>query len=301
MEHLPSKLALYLGLSRPRTLVSSLAPVLVATVYAWSRGYELAWGIVLLLILVAVSAQIASNVANDLLDYRKGADTAHRQGPLRPLSRGLLREREVIVVLIISIAILLASGLGVAWLTSWHLVVVGLLVVLALLAYSGGPYPLAYNGLGEVAVLVFFGWVPVITSYYVLTGIVWDSILWHLATSIGLASINILVVNNYRDYSEDKSVGKRTILVRLGRDFAHPLYLACLLLSGLLLYPLLNEWGFWLLLIYLGMGLRAYKGLRTLSGAELNRILSATARNVFVLVLTILTLILMQTDRLSLL
>lgn len=289
-----SKFSLYLGLARPRTLTSGLAPVVVAIAYAYNQGRELPWGVVLLLMLVAISAQIASNITNDLLDYRRGADTQDRQGPLRPLSRGLISEREVLIALVISISVVVGAGLWVVSLSSWYLVVVGLLVILGLLAYSGGPYPLAYRGLGEVAVLVFFGWIPVVTSYYVLTGTIWDSTIWHLATSVGLASVNILIVNNYRDYTEDKSVGKRTIFVLLGRDLAHPLYLSCLLLSALLLYPILSAWGIWFLLIYWGLGLRAYKGLRTLQGTALNSVLGSTARNVFVLALTISILLFVQ-------
>lgn len=286
MSTIPSRLSLWLGLTRPRTLLSALSSVMVCVAYALSLG-EVSWPRVLLLALIAISAQIASNIANDLIDYRKGADTEARQGPMRPLSRGLLTEREVLVALSLSLVVLVASGIALIASTTWWLSVVGLSVVVGLFAYSGGPYPLAYHGLGDVAVLVFFGWVPVVAGFYVLTGEVWDATLWHLATSIGLASVNILVVNNYRDYDEDRQVGKRTLIVRLGRDFAPRLYLACGMLSLLLLYPIYSAWGMLLLLPYGGMMLRAYRSLQTRQGAELNATLGATARNVFFLALLI--------------
>lgn len=284
----PSKLSLWLGLTRPKTLPSALASIIVAVSYAYGLiGEEISWGLVAMLGLIAISAQIGSNIANDLIDHRKGADTLERTGPMRPLTHGYISEREVVVGLVICLGVLLASGLVVMVLTSWWLAVVGLAIVLGLLAYSGGPFPLSYNSLGEVAVLVFFGWVPVVTSVYVLTGTLWDSTLWHLATSIGLASVNILIVNNYRDYEEDRKAGKRTLIVRLGRDFAPRLYLSCVLLSCLLLYPIYSSLGIFVLLIYGGSALRTYKELTTREGSALNHTLARTAQNAALLAIAI--------------
>ncbi len=284
----PSKLSLWLGLTRPKTLPSALASIIVAVSYAYGLiGEEISWGLVAMLSLIAISAQIGSNIANDLIDHRKGADTLERTGPMRPLTHGYISEREVVVGLVICLGVLLASGLVVMVLTSWWLAVVGLAIVLGLLAYSGGPFPLSYNSLGEVAVLVFFGWVPVVTSVYVLTGTLWDSTLWHLATSIGLASVNILIVNNYRDYEEDRKAGKRTLIVRLGRDFAPRLYLSCVLLSCLLLYPIYSSLGIFVLLIYGGSALRTYKELTTREGSALNHTLARTAQNAALLAIAI--------------
>ena len=214
----PSRCQLWLGLTRPRTLFSGLSSVLVALFYAGSLG-AIEWVKALLLILVAVSAQIASNIANDLIDYKKGADTDERKGPLRPLSKGLLTEREVKQALYISLAALLISGISLIALSSWWLLFIGGFISIGIFAYSGGPYPLSYHGLGDVAVLVFFGWIPTLTSFYILRGTVSDSTIWHLATAIGLASVNILVVNNYRDVEEDRKAGKQTLIVRMGKDF----------------------------------------------------------------------------------
>ncbi len=282
----PSKLSLWIGLTRPKTLFSGLSSVLVAIFYAASLG---AIDILrtLLLVVVAVAAQIASNIANDLIDHRKGADTDERKGPLRPLSRGLISEREVRLALYLSLAVLLTSGLWLIALSSWWLLLVGLAVVLGVFAYSGGPYPLSYHGWGDAAVLVFFGWVPTVTSFYILRGYVLDQTLWQLATAIGLSSVNILVVNNYRDVAEDSKAGKRTLIVRMGQDFAPRLYLTCGLLSMGLLYPIYSFWGMLLLLPYVLLFSQTHRALQTSRGAELNGVLARTARNVFLLALLI--------------
>jgi 1,4-dihydroxy-2-naphthoate octaprenyltransferase len=282
----PSKLSLWIGLTRPKTLFSGLSSVLVAIFYAASLG---AIDILrtLLLVVVAVAAQIASNIANDLIDHRKGADTDERKGPLRPLSRGLISEREVRIALYLSLAVLLTSGLWLIALSSWWLLLVGLAVVLGVFAYSGGPYPLSYHGWGDAAVLVFFGWVPTVTSFYILRGYVLDQTLWQLATAIGLSSVNILVVNNYRDVAEDSKAGKRTLIVRMGQDFAPRLYLTCGLLSMGLLYPIYSFWGMLLLLPYVLLFSQTHRALQTSRGAELNDVLARTARNVFLLALLI--------------
>lgn len=282
----PSKLSLWIGLTRPKTLFSGLSSVLVAIFYAASLG-AIAPLRTVLLIVVAVAAQIASNIANDLIDHRKGADTDERKGPLRPLSRGLLSEQEVRIALYLSLAVLLTSGLWLIALSSWWLLLVGLAVVLGVFAYSGGPYPLSYHGWGDAAVLVFFGWVPTVTSFYILRGYVLDQTLWQLATAIGLSSVNILVVNNYRDVAEDSKAGKRTLIVRMGQDFAPRLYLTCGLLSMGLLYPIYSFWGMLLLLPYVLLFSQTHRALQTSRGAELNSVLARTARNVFLLALLI--------------
>lgn len=282
----PSKLSLWIGLTRPKTLFSGLSSVLVAIFYAASLG-AIDLLRTLLLLVVAVAAQIASNIANDLIDHRKGADTDERKGPLRPLSRGLISEREVRIALYLSLAVLLTSGLWLIALSSWWLLLVGLAVVLGVFAYSGGPYPLSYHGWGDAAVLVFFGWVPTVTSFYILRGYVLDQTLWQLATAIGLSSVNILVVNNYRDVAEDSKAGKRTLIVRMGQDFAPRLYLTCGLLSMGLLYPIYSFWGMLLLLPYVLLFSQTHRALQTSREAELNGVLARTARNVFLLALLI--------------
>ena len=289
----PSRAQLWLGLTRPRTLLSGLSSVLVSIFYASSLGPIDPLRTTLLLI-VAISAQIGSNIANDLIDFKKGADTDERTGPLRPLSKGLLTEGEVRRALYISLAVLLISGIALVALSSWWLLLVGLAVALGIFAYSGGPYPLSYHGLGDVAVLVFFGWVPVVTSFFILRGTIYDPVVWHLATAIGLASVNILIVNNYRDVDEDRKAGKRTLIVRMGRDFAPRFYLTCGLLSMGLLYPIYSFWGMLLMLPYVIAFSMAHRQLQEAEGSALNKTLGATARNVFFLALLIGAMLLLK-------
>lgn len=288
-----SRAQLWLGLTRPRTLLSGLSSVLVAIFYAASLGPIDPLRTTLLLI-VAISAQIGSNIANDLIDFKKGADTDERTGPLRPLSKGLLTEGQVRRALYFSLAILLVSGIALVALSSWWLLLVGVAVALGIFAYSGGPYPLSYHGLGDVAVLVFFGWVPVVTSFFILRGTIYDPVVWHLATAIGLASVNILIVNNYRDVDEDRKAGKRTLIVRMGRDFAPRFYLTCGLLSMGLLYPIYSFWGMLLMLPYVIAFSMTLRQLQESEGSALNKTLGATARNVFFLALLIGAMLLLK-------
>lgn len=283
-----SKLKMYIGLLRPKTLFSGLSTIIVPTAYAYVKSETVSCTLVVLLIAVAVLAQIASNIANDLIDFKRGVDTLERKGPTRPLSLGLITEREVRIALAICLGLLLCAGISLLALSSWGLLIVALLVVLGIFAYSGGPYPLSHHGLGEVAVLIFFGWIPVITSYYILSGGVYtDPILYCLATSLGLASINILVVNNYRDCDEDRRASKRTLIVRMGKDFAPRLYLSSALLSVLLLFPIYSRWSMWLIPVYGYFLLQGYNSLIHSEGKALNKTLALTARNVFFLAIFI--------------
>lgn len=283
----PSIISIYVGLLRPTTLLSSLSSVLVSVFYSLYIGSTLSWYKVALLIGIAGLAQIASNVVNDLIDYKKGGDTDARKGPLRPLSKGLISPLAVQWVLaIVLLLLLIVATLLILNASAW-LWGIGLAILLGLYAYSGGPFPLSRNGLGEIAVLVFFGWIPTITSFYILGGDPSDGLIWLMATSIGLSSANILLVNNHRDYDEDKACNKLTLCVRFGRDFAPVLYLSLGLLSIGLLAPIYSALGSFLVIPYLLSFIRAYRTLKLYEGVELNTTLKYTAQNVFYLALTI--------------
>lgn len=279
----PAKSALLIGLIRPRTLSASVAPVLLALVYSATlvrfRPVE-----ALLCLLVAVGAQMSSNVANDYLDFKSGADRADRKGPLRPISLGLITKRELISVLIFCLLITIVSGLILVLRNEWWLLFVGVAVVAGLFAYSGGPYPLSYHGLGDVAVFLFFGLVPVVFTAY-LQHMPINAPLLMFASAMGLANVMILVVNNYRDYQEDELSGKRTTIVRFGLRFGRLLYLSCGIAAILLFFPVYTTWGFPLVvsfLIVLGFNFRS---LCSLTGSELNVLLGRTSIMVMLLAL----------------
>lgn len=279
----------WLALLRPHTLPASISPVLVSIAYAICTE-RFAFLPALLALIVAVSAQTVSNIANDWFDYKKGADTDSRVGFDRVLSKGWLTEGQVLGALFFFISLLGLSGFLLCMISNWWLLLVGVAILVGALAYSAGPYPLAYHGWGEVAVFIFYGLIPVLFTYYVQAGLI-DSNLWHLGASMGFAGVKILVVNNYRDYEEDKGSGKRTILVLFGRDLGPKLYLSCGLFSIMVLYPFYSAIGLLLLLLYLAFFMSNYRRLIRQEGVALNLLLARTAKGLFFL--SIITIVLL--------
>lgn len=208
----------WLGAIRVRTLPAAIAPVLVGSTLAW-KDNRFDGEAAVLCLLFALLIQIGTNFANDYYDYIKGADTEKRVGPVRAVASGLVRPETMRIAMYAVLLVAFTLGLSlIAWGGPW-LLLIGVASVLCAIAYTGGPYPLGYNGLGDVFVFVFFGLVAVGASYYVQVGVITgEVVLW--ATAIGLLAANILVVNNYRDVETDREAGKRTLVVRFGRTFA---------------------------------------------------------------------------------
>lgn len=210
--------SIWLAAARPRTLPAAVAPVLVGSALAWRDGAfdGRAAGLCLLF---ALLVQIGTNFANDYFDFVQGADTAERVGPRRAVAAGLIAPATMRSAMWLVFGAALASGLGlIAWGGPW-LLLVGLASILCGYAYTGGPWPLGYHGLGDVFVFIFFGLVAVCATYFVQAGrVTGDALL--AAVAIGLLAANILVVNNYRDAATDAVAGKRTLVVRFGRGFA---------------------------------------------------------------------------------
>jgi 1,4-dihydroxy-2-naphthoate octaprenyltransferase len=209
---------IWVGAARPRTLPAAFAPVLVGAALAWHDAVYNAAAAALCLGF-SVLVQIGTNFANDYYDFIRGADTAARVGPRRAVAAGLIApatmKRAMIAVFVSAFVV----GLGlIAWGGPW-LIVVGVASILCGIAYTGGPWPLAYHGLGDVFVFVFFGLVAVGGTYFVQAGrVTTEAIL--AGVPIGLLAANILVVNNYRDVETDAAANKRTLVVRLGRPAA---------------------------------------------------------------------------------
>lgn len=213
-----SALRIWLDATRPRTLVAAVVPVLVATALAQARG-QMHVPSALVCLLFAVLVQVGTNFANDYFDFIKGADTAARVGPRRAVAAGLVAPRVMLAVTVVVFAAAFIVGLLLVARGGWILLPVGVACIIAGLAYTGGPWPLAYHGLGDLFVFVFFGLVAVAATFYVQAGIVAPESLSGGA-AIGLLAANILVANNYRDAETDAVAGKRTLVVRLGRRFA---------------------------------------------------------------------------------
>lgn len=209
--------------ARPKTLAAGVSPVLVASGLAIRDGV-FRWQYAAVCLLIAVLFQVASNFANDYFDYKKGIDTPDRVGPKRAVAEGWVSPRQMLVALYVVLAVAFVLGLTLMLVVDWRLLFVGVVVVVFALAYSGGKYPLAYNGLGDVCVLVFYGIVPVVFTYYI-QAMAFTVDAFVCGAAVGLASINILVANNYRDYSSDKQANKRTTIVIFGRKFGEYFFL----------------------------------------------------------------------------
>lgn len=215
---------------RPNTLPAAIAPVVVGLGVALA-GRVFAPGPALACLAVALLLQIAANLANDLADFRSGADTADRVGPVRVAARGLATPRQLTVATGLVIAAAGVAGLYLVVVGGPVILALGILAVLAALAYTGGPWPYGYHGLGEVFVFVFFGLVAVIGTAYLQTGVV-DALAIVAAVPMGCLATAILVVNNLRDIDGDRRAGKRTLAVTFGAGFARAEYAAMLAVAA---------------------------------------------------------------------
>jgi len=222
-------LSIWLEATRPKTLPAAVAPVLLGTALAHRVG-EAQVLPALICLGFALLVQIGTNFANDYLDGVRGTDTAARLGPPRAVAGGLVCARRMKWVAIITLAVAFLLGLSLIAFGGWWLLLVGVASVLCAWAYTGGPYPLAYNGLGDVFVVLFFGLIAVGCTFYVQTGFISPEAFW-LGLAIGLIINNLLVVNNYRDIDEDRQAEKRTLVVLFGRKWASVQYGVSLLLA----------------------------------------------------------------------
>jgi 1,4-dihydroxy-2-naphthoate octaprenyltransferase len=211
----PGSIGAWIVAARPATLTAAFAPVAVGTACAWRVG-GFRWDAALAALLGAFLIQIATNFANDMFDFQKGADTEDRLGPTRAAQAGLLTVRQLRRGIIVTFALALGTGVYLTWVAGPAVIVIGLASMTAGLAYTGGPFPLAYNGLGDVFVMAFFGFVAVCGTAFVQASFV-PQIAWAASVPIGALATGILVVNNVRDFEGDARAGKTTLVVRFGR------------------------------------------------------------------------------------
>jgi 1,4-dihydroxy-2-naphthoate octaprenyltransferase len=218
MQDKPSTLQVWIAAARPRTLPAAVAPVLVGSALAWhDRAFNA--GAAVACLGFALLVQIGTNFANDYYDYIKGADTAERVGPRRAVAAGLVAPAVMRSAMWVAFTFAFLTGLALLQYGGWPLLVIGVASIVCGVAYTGGPYPLGYNGLGDVFVFIFFGLVAVCATYFVQAGgVTPEAVL--CGVGVGLLATNILVVNNYRDVETDERAGKRTLVVRFGRRFA---------------------------------------------------------------------------------
>lgn len=282
MENNRSRIQAWLEAARPKTLPASFSPVLVGCALAYRDGvFKLAPAI--LCVLVALLAQIASNFANDYFDFKKGADKEDRLGPERAVASGWITPKTMLWGTFITLGLSCLCGCFLLFFAGWELIGVGIAIAICVLAYSAGPFPLAYNGLGDVCVLLFYGVIPVCFTYYIQT-LSFSLLSFLLSVALGLLSVNILVVNNYRDYVQDKAARKRTTIVLFGRRFGRVFYILNECVAFLLVLPLVLDAPWWILFLFgilFALCFYTTRELLTLEGRALNRTLGHTARNVF--------------------
>ena len=280
----------WISAARPRTLPVSAGPVIAATAFAW-HNQNFRWVPALLCLMFALLAQIASNLANDYFDFKKGSDKSGRVGPRRAVVSGDISPRTMLSATLITLGTACLFGCGLIWYTGWWLIPAGILIALFALAYTAGPYPLSYHGLGDITVFVFFGLVAVNLTYYV-QALTFDMDVFLSSIAIGLLSVNVLIVNNYRDMEDDKDAHKKTTVVLFGRKTMGIIYL----LNGL--FAVILTWPVWKLstifpvlvpFLFMVLHYASWRALLQLKGKELNKVLGRTARNllIFTLLITI--------------
>lgn len=202
---------------RPYSFGAAAIPVCVGSALAIADD-RFQWQPALLCLLTALFLQCVANLVNDLWDFLRGSDRPDRLGPDRAFAKGYITLGAMKLGIALFTLLACASGLGLLWYGGWKLIFVGAACILFAYVYTAGPYPLAYHGLGDVAVVLFFGLVPVGFTYCIQTG-TWTFQTTIAALACGLVIDTMLMVNNYRDREEDAHCGKRTVVVLFGKGF----------------------------------------------------------------------------------
>jgi len=223
-------LSAWLLAARPRTLTAAAAPVLVGTGLAAHDGVMAALP-ALAAMIGALLIQVGTNLANDYYDFVRGGDTSERVGPVRVTQAGLIPPERVKRAMVLVLAAAIVPGAYLVWVGGWPILAIGLASIACAVLYTGGPFPLAYHGLGDVFVFVFFGLIAVGGTYWV-QALAWPTDALLAGAGLGALSTAILVVNNLRDLETDARAGKRTLAVRIGRTGTRVQYALLLLVAG---------------------------------------------------------------------
>lgn len=286
------QMKIWIEAMRLRTLPVSISGILMAIgITAWQGRFN--WEPAVLCLVFALLAQIASNFANEYYDYKKGTDKKGRVGPRRGVTEGDIKPATLRNVTFLTLAVACAVGCGLIPFGGWKIIPVGVLIAIFVLAYSTGPYPLSYHGLGELTVFIFYGIVPVIASYYVIADQSIDALAVLASMTIGFMGVNVLLVNNYRDMEDDKDAGKNTAVVIFGRQMAAMAYLINGFMAIGMLTPLwlivyfgdkliMPKWSFIAPVIYLIFHVVIWSMLNHRRGSKLNPLLGLTAINMLI-------------------
>ncbi|MFN7455079.1 MAG: 1,4-dihydroxy-2-naphthoate polyprenyltransferase [Pseudobdellovibrionaceae bacterium] len=265
---------------RPKTLTAALVPIFGASALTYSETGSWVWQWSLLALLASFLIQIGTNLVNDAVDFMKGADTSERIGPQRVTQSGIFSAKEVLMMASLLFALAILCGIPLVLEGGWPILVVGVISVALGYGYTAGPYPLAYKGLGDLFVILFFGLIAVSGLYYIQTRTVsLESVI--LGLQIGLHATVLIAINNLRDREGDRKVNKMTLAARFGLSFGR-YEIACL---TLLPFALCVFWGFqsefWAFLLpwaALPLALKIVKLVfKTMPGPEYNQYLGMAA------------------------
>ncbi len=235
----------------------------------------------LVCLFTALLLQIGSNLANDVFDFERGTDTAERLGPTRVTQAGMLTPKQVKIGMAIVFGLAALLGLYLAWLGGWAIILLGIAAILSAIAYTGGPFPIGYHGLGDLFVFIFFGIASVAGTYYIQAGSITPAVWW-MTIPPGLIITAILVVNNLRDLEHDHRAGKHTMAVRLGEQGTKIQYIVCMVIAYLVLIPVawagLIPWSTLLAWLSLPIAYQATRLVLTQKGRPLNMALAQTGQ-----------------------
>jgi 1,4-dihydroxy-2-naphthoate octaprenyltransferase len=248
-----TKIQAWLLASRPKTLPAAAAPVIVGSAVAFAENGFRFWP-ALAALFGALLLQIGANLANDVFDFEKGADQHGRLGPLRVTQAGLLSPKEVKFGMWVTFSLAALCGVYMTLVSSWIILLIGLLAIIAAIAYTGGPFPYGYKGLGEIFVFLFFGVAAVCGTYYAQTESI-SQLAFLSSAPVGLLIVGILVVNNVRDYDSDKAANKKTLAVRFGLQWARQELVSVIILAFLIVFlmSMSDLASPWLLLTWLSL------------------------------------------------
>ena len=275
-----TKVKAWILAARPKTLSASLVPIIATSGLVRGLGYEIQWWIVIFALLASFCIQIGTNLVNDAMDFKKGADTEKRLGPLRVTQQGIFTFRQVLFAA--SFFYFLAACLGIPLVIQGGLPIltIGVVSIFMGYAYTSGPMPLAYHGLGDLFVILFFGLIAVGGLFYLLTGI-YSTAAFVVGLQIGFLSTVLIAINNLRDLKTDVLVNKKTLAVRLGLTGAR-VWIAFLIfapfIGGYYWLSIQRWWVYIIPLLALPLGLFIAKRIfRTEPSAEYNRFLAMSS------------------------
>ena len=266
--------------SRPKTLPAAIVPVIVGSSLAYSEDKFILLNS-LIALFCSLLIQIGTNFVNDLYDFLKGSDKKDRKGPQRVLANGLISVNEMKTGSIITFLLAFIAGLYLVYVGGIVILIIGIASIIAGVAYTAGPFPLAYNGLGDLFVFIFFGIVATMGTYYVNT-FEFSILSFLVSIPVGALITNILLINNYRDINDDKAANKKTTTVIFGKIFTRRQYIFLIVLSYIIpvTFFVYFNYSYLIFLPLLSIPLSAYliKMLYTIDGEALNKTLELTAK-----------------------